>query len=131
MIPVMIFAPSLAEFFNAGSMEYGAMFLRYLSPFYVLCCVNQIYAGALRGSGNTTVPMIVMLSSFVFFRQIYLYIMANFISNTVLPIAMAYPAGWLVCSTAMFIYFKRAKLIKTRIVDDAPATEQSEEKAEA
>lgn len=131
MIPVMIFAPSLAEFFNAGSMEYGAMFLRYLSPFYVLCCVNQIYAGALRGSGNTTVPMIVMLSSFVFFRQIYLYIMANFISNTVLPIAMAYPAGWLVCSTVMFIYFKRAKLIKTRIVDDAPATEQSEEKAGA
>jgi Na+-driven multidrug efflux pump len=132
MIPVMIFAPSLAEFFNAGSMEYGTLFLRYLSPFYVLCCMNQIYAGALRGSGNTTVPMIVMLSSFVFFRQIYLFVMANYISNTVLPIAMSYPAGWLVCSMAMFIYFKRAKLIKTRIVDDAPAiAEDADEPKEA
>ena len=131
MIPVMIFAPSLAEFFNAGSMAYGTLFLRYLSPFYVLCCMNQIYAGALRGSGNTTVPMIVMLSSFVFFRQIYLFVMANYISNTVLPIAMSYPAGWLVCSTVMFIYFKRAKLIRTRIVDDAPmVTEENEEKKE-
>lgn len=131
MIPVMIFAPSLAEFFNAGSMAYGTLFLRYLSPFYVLCCMNQIYAGALRGSGNTTVPMIVMLSSFVFFRQAYLFVVANYISNTVLLIAMSYPAGWLVCSTVMFIYFKRAKLIRTRIVDDAPVvTEENEEKKE-
>ena len=132
MIPVMVFAPTLAEFFNAGSMEYGTLFLRYLSPFYVLCCMNQIYAGALRGSGNTTVPMIVMLSSFVFFRQAYLFVVANYVSNTVLPIAMSYPAGWLVCSMVMFIYFKRAKLIKTRIVDDAPAiSENADEPEEA
>ena len=130
MIPVMIFAPSLSEFFNAGSMEYGTLFLRYLSPFYVLCCMNQIYAGALRGSGNTTVPMIVMLSSFVFFRQAYLFIVANFVSNTVLPIAMSYPAGWLVCSMTMFIYFKRATLIRTRIVDDAPVSSEDADKPE-
>ena len=130
MIPVMIFAPSLSEFFNAGSMEYGTLFLRYLSPFYVLCCMNQIYAGALRGSGNTTVPMIVMLSSFVFFRQAYLFIVANFVSNTVLPIAMSYPAGWLVCSMTMFIYFKRATLIRTRIVDDAPVPSEDADKPE-
>ncbi len=133
MIPVMIFAPHLVKFFNEGAVEYGTIFLRYISPFYVLCCMNQIYAGALRGSGNTTAPMIVMLSSFVFFRQAYLFIMANFISNTVLPIAMSYPAGWLVCSTAMFIYFKRAKLMRGRLVDDAPAPTEDvvEEKAEA
>jgi hypothetical protein len=50
--------------------------------------------------------MVAMLASFVFFRQIYLYIMANFISNTILPIALGYPAGWLVCSVSLAIAYK-------------------------
>ena len=120
MIPVMIFAPQAVWFFNKepAVIEFGTLFIRWLSPFYVLCCVNQIYAGALRGSGNTTAPMLIMLSSFVFFRQAYLFVMANFISNTIIPISMAYPAGWLLCSTLMFIYFKKAKLSKSRLVKD-------------
>lgn len=120
MIPVMIFAPQAVWFFNKepAVIEFGTLFIRWLSPFYVLCCVNQIYAGALRGSGNTTAPMLIMLSSFVFFRQAYLFVMANFISNTIIPISMAYPAGWLLCSTLMFIYFKKANLSKSRLVKD-------------
>lgn len=77
MIPVMVFAPSLVAFFNekATVIEYGTMFLRYISPFYVLCCFNQIYSGALRGAGNTRAPMVIMLASFVVFRQIYLFVL--------------------------------------------------------
>jgi len=120
MIPVMIFAPQAVGFFNKepAVVEFGTLFIRWLSPFYVLCCVNQIYAGALRGSGNTTAPMIIMLLSFVGFRQAYLYVMKNFISNTILPISMSYPAGWLVCSTLMMIYFHKTKLSKGRLVQD-------------
>jgi Na+-driven multidrug efflux pump len=120
MIPVMIFAEFAVGFFNSepAVIEFGTLFIRWLSPFYVLCCVNQIYAGALRGSGNTTAPMIIMLVSFVGFRQAYLFIMKNFISNTILPISMSYPAGWLLCSTLMLIYFNKAKLSKGRLVKD-------------
>lgn len=120
MIPVMIFAEFAVGFFNSepAVVEFGTLFIRWLSPFYVLCCVNQIYAGALRGSGNTTAPMIIMLISFVGFRQAYLFIMKNFISNTILPISMSYPAGWLLCSTLMLIYFNKAKLSKGRLVKD-------------
>lgn len=119
MIPVMIFAPSLVEFFNDKEevVTYGAMLLRYISPFYVLCCVNQIYSGALRGAGNSKMPMIIMLSSFVVFRQIYLYVMANFIANEVIPIAMSYPAGWLVCSLLTAIYYHKANFGKDRVVE--------------
>ena len=120
MVPVMIFAPQAVWFFRRepAVIEFGTLFIRWLSPFYVLCCVNQIYAGALRGSGNTTTPMIIMLVSFVGFRQLYLYVMKNYISNTILPIAMAYPAGWLLCSTLMLIYFNKAQLSKGRLVKD-------------
>ena len=107
MLPVMLFAPYLVKFLNPKEevVLCGAMLLRLISPFYVLCCINQILAGALRGSGNTRAPMIMMLFSFVFFRQLYLFIVANYISNTPTYIAMAYPAGWLVATFILFIYY--------------------------
>ena len=120
MLPVILFAPSLVAFFNNKPevIEYGTLMLRWLSPFYVLCCVNQIYSGALRGAGDSRAPMVILLCSFVFFRQAYLYIMANYISNTIIPIGMAYPAGWLLASVLTLIYFKKAKLDKNRLVED-------------
>jgi putative MATE family efflux protein len=105
---------------ETGVIHYGTMFLTYLTPFYLLPCFNQIYGGALRGSGRSSIPMVAMLFSFVIFRQVYLFIMANFISNTVLPIVMGYPAGWLVCSASLFvayrIFFTDQKLQKAKLI---------------
>ncbi len=123
MIAVIACAPYLVFFFNqkAEVVEYGTLFLRYISPFYVLCCVNQVYSGALRGAGNSRVPMIIMLLSFVLFRQCYLFLMANFISNQILPIAMSYPAGWFVCSTLTLLYYRTVDLAGSRVVEDVEA----------
>ena len=119
LVPVMVFAPNIVAFFNNKEevVAYGSMLLRWLSPFYILCCFNQVYGAALRGAGNTRASMIIMLCSFVFFRQIYLFIMSR-IWNEIIPIAMGYPAGWLLCSLACAIYFYNAKLTKTRLVED-------------
>ena len=118
MIPVMIFAPTFVRFFNQEPdiIKYGTLFLRCITPFYLCHCISHIHSGALSGAGNSTAPMIIMLGSFVAFRQIYLFVMSTFISNTVLPIAMAYPAGWILCSTIMYIYYRTAKLEKSRVV---------------
>lgn len=113
-------APWLVAFFNDKPevVAYGTLFLRYMCPCYVLICVNQVYSGSLRGAGISQPPTYIMLASFVVFRQIYLYIMANFISNTILPIAMGYPAGWLVCSVLTLIYYNHVDLAGKRVVDD-------------
>ena len=118
-IPVIAFAPGLVSFFNSKAevVEYGSMLLRWMSPFYVLCCFNQVYSGALRGSGNSKVPMVIMLASFVGFRQVYLYAMSR-ICNEIIPIAMSYPAGWLLCSTLTLLYYHKVQLNKTRLVED-------------
>ncbi len=119
MVPLLVFTENLVAFFNSKPevVQYGTMLLRSLSPFYVLCCFNQIYSGALRGAGNSKAPMVIMLSSFVVFRQIYLFAMSR-ICNEIIPIAMSYPAGWLLCSTLTTIYYHKAQLGKTRLVED-------------
>lgn len=119
MIPVIIFAPYIAGFFNdeTAVVEHATLFLCWLTPFYVLCCINQVFVGALRGSGNSRAPMIITLCSFVGFRQLYLFFMAR-VCNEILPIAMSYPAGWILCSVIMFIYYKKVRLDKSRLVGD-------------
>jgi len=116
----MAFAPSIVAFLNSKEevVANGAMFLRTLTPFYLLCCFNQIYASALRGAGNSKASMIIMLSSFVLFRQIYLFCMAR-ICNEIIPIAMSYPAGWLLCSLLTAIYYHKAQLGRNRIVEES------------
>ena len=118
-IPVVIFAAPIVSFFNSKAevVTYGAMLLRWLSPFYVLCSFNQIYSSALRGAGNTRAPMFIMVGSFVVFRQIYLFSMSR-ICNEIIPIAMGYPAGWLLCSVLTVAYFYSVNLGKNRLVED-------------
>ena len=120
LVPVLLLAPDLTAFFNSKAevVSYGALLLRLLSPFYFFFCINQIYSAALRGAGNSQVPMWIMLGSFVVFRQIYLYIVANYVSNEIIPIAMSYPAGWFVCSVATLIYYRFCKFDSHRLVED-------------
>ena len=120
LVPVLPLAPDMTAFFNSKPevVSYGALLLRLLSPFYFFFCINQIYSGALRGSGNSQVPMFIMLGSFVVFRQIYLYVMAHFISNEIVPIAMGYPAGWFVCSAVTLLYYAHCKFDSHRLVED-------------
>ncbi len=122
-IPVMVFAPQLVVFFIDvdSAVSYGTMFLRFMTPFYLLCTVNQVYAGALRGSGNSKAPMIIMLTSFVAFRQAYMFIVSNFISNTIIPIVSAYPAGWLLSSILTIIVYLRAPFVRAS-KGDSPQT---------
>ena len=118
MVPVLIYAEPIVAFFNSKPevIHYGSLLLRWITPFYLLCCFNQIYGGALRGAGNSKAPMIIMLCSFVLFRQIYLFAMSR-ICNEIIPIAMSYPAGWLLCSAVTTVYFYKVRLGKSRLVD--------------
>lgn len=118
MIPILLFAPSIVGFLNAepAVVEYGTLFLYWLTPFYVLCSFNQVYASALRGSGNSLAPMIMMLTSFVGFRQLYLFIMSR-VCNEIIPIVMCYPIGWILCSLLTGIYYHRTSLTKKKLID--------------
>lgn len=110
LVPLMVFAEQAISLFNSEPdvIYYGTLYMRLVSPFYLLCCINQVYAGALRGAGDTRAPMVIMLGSFVVFRQIYLYTVSRIFKNSFYPILFAYPAGWILCSILIYIYYRKS-----------------------
>lgn len=107
------FAPTFISLFTneADVIAYGVRFLRIISPFLVLTTFNQIYAGALRGTGNSRTPMIVMLFSFVLFRQAFLFTV-KLLGNELTWISLGYPMGWAMCSLLLAIFYHRSKFYK-------------------
>ena len=111
MFPVILFAPTLASLFNRDPqvLAYGVRFIRLMMPFYIAICFNQIYANALRGAGNSTAPMVIMMGSFIVFRQIYLFIVSR-CCNKITAVALGYPFGWILCSLLLFLYYHKVGL---------------------
>lgn len=120
ILNVMLFAPYLAAVFNSDPnvVENAVILLRLITPFYLCSCVNQVLTASLRGAGNSRAPMIIMLSTFVGFRQLYLFVMSNFISNELIPIGMSYPAGWISCAICLLIYYFRFDFGKSCLTGD-------------
>ena len=102
-----IYAPELSSLFSpdASVIAYGVMFIRLCAPFTVFTCFTQIFSGALRGDGNSQMPMILTLCAYVLFRQVYLYIITRIIPDNVYIVGFAYPAGWMVCAGIMTAYY--------------------------
>ena len=107
LLPLMLLSPQLISLFNQEPevLRYGTLFIRYISPFYLVICINQIISGSLRGAGDSRSCMLIMLGSFVLFRQIYLMIVYR-VWGTVLPVALGYPAGWVLCSVILLLYYR-------------------------
>ncbi|MCR5725433.1 MAG: MATE family efflux transporter [Treponema sp.] len=103
----------LISMFNRdeGVLYYGMFFLRVGAPFYIFRILNQVFAGVLRGLGNALAPTVVMLSSFVAFRQLYLFTVTS-VTDSFVPVSLAYPVGWCMCGILMVsAYFRQKKLL--------------------
>jgi Na+-driven multidrug efflux pump len=110
---VMLFARPLLTMFtqNTEVLQFGQRFILLISPFYLLICFNQIFAGALRGIGNVKGPVAIMLFSFVVFRQLYLFV-NKLLGNSFVVVALAYPAGWALCSVLLTLLYLRSRLCR-------------------
>ena len=102
-------------------VDFGVRFIQIITPFYLMVCFNQIYAGALRGIGDATMPTVIMLCSFVVFRQIYLYI-TRLLNIGFLAVALAYPMGWILCSTLLAIRYHRSVLFRKETGKEPPSS---------
>ena len=108
------FAPSAVRLFSPDPavIEYGVLFIRTNVAFLLFNCINHVLAGALRGRGDSRAPMIIMLSTFVGVRQIYLYIVTRFVANTPRIVGFGYPVGWVCCCALELFYFAHYRHVR-------------------
>ena len=101
------FARTAVRFFSPDPavIDFGVLFIRTNVVFMLFNCINHVLAGALRGRGDSRGPMIIMLSTFVCLRQIYLYVVTHFVSNTPVLVGLGYPVGWVACCVTELLYF--------------------------
>ena len=113
MTLALIFARPILTLFSdsEAALEYGTYFVQIITPFYLFCCFHNIYAGALRGIGNSKLPTYIMLISFVAVRQIYLFVTKQLCPSR-LAVALAYPVGWVLCTILLIIFYGRSELGK-------------------
>lgn len=103
----LLAAPSVALFSqDEAVIEAGVTFIHWNVFFLLFNVVNHVLAGALRGRGDSTGPMVIMLIGFVAVRQLYLHIVTRFVANTEILVGLSYPVGWaLTCFVEVAYYF--------------------------
>ena len=103
---LVTFAPAAVRLFSPDPavIQYGVLFIRANTFFLLFACVDHVLAGALRGRGDSRGPMIIMLSTFVVLRQIYLYWVTRCVANTPLLVGLGYPVGWISCCIVEVAY---------------------------
>ena len=119
---LMIFAPGAVRLFSPDSevIRYGVLFIRTNTAFFLFNCVNHVLAGALRGQGDSRAPMVIMLTSFVAFRQVYLFLVTHYYANTPRVVGFGYPMGWMLCGILEVLYYVRKR---RKSAEDPPAAE--------
>ena len=103
---LVIFAPGATSLFTRDEevIYYGALFLRMNTYFLMFNAVNHVLAGALRGMGESKVPMYCMLTCFVLIRQLYLFIGSRIAYNPYV-VGFGYPVGWMTCCVLELGYY--------------------------
>ena len=108
-----VLAPVLLRMFSQDPevLAIGAMQARTESLFYFLLATSHALAGVYRGAGKTTVPMIVMLSSWCLLRITYITITVRLIP-VINVIFWAYPLTWCTSTIIFIIYYFRANWMR-------------------
>ena len=107
VVLINMFTPEIVSLFTSkeNAIRCGVLLLRFISPFYLFCCFIQIFTGSVSGIGRTFVPMIILVTSFIGARQLYLYAVTRFATNSVVSVGLSYPVGWICAGIAMIIYY--------------------------
>lgn len=84
-------------------IESGVMCIWALAPFYVLLGLIHSFAGAIRGTGNTVGPMVIILFSLCFYRVLWMMFARPYFSD-IRGVYLTYPTSFVIGAVLMIGY---------------------------
>lgn len=92
-------------------ISYGLRMLYILAPFYIFLAISHAFTGIVRGAGNTTMPMIVMVVCWCGLRMLWILTSVP-IFKDITVVFMGWPITWVASSLWLFIYYKKGNWMK-------------------
>ena len=89
---------------SSEAVSIGCRMLLIISPFYLVNIYIENYSGALRGVGDTVMPMLFSIFGICVFRMIYLWVFFPAYPTLEVLCAM-YPVSWILTNTLYMIYY--------------------------
>ena len=116
---VYIFGPEFLHIYSnqADVIKYGMEIFSYTTVTYFLCGLMDLFPGALRGMGYSTVPMILSIIGTVGVRIIWIY--GLFPSHRSLTfLFLSYPVSWIatIIMQVICFWFVRKKIHRMMVV---------------
>ena len=88
-------------------VEFGVAAMKYFCPFYFLLAILHSLAGAVRGTGKSVPPMVVLLLSLCLFRVAWIQFILPFF-HSIDGVFVLYPVSWGLGAVLMVLYTWRA-----------------------
>ena len=84
-------------------VAFGCSAMHYFCPFYFLLAILHGMAGAVRGTGRSVPPMVVLLVSLCLFRVVWIQFVLPFFSG-IEGVFVLYPVSWALGAVLMVLY---------------------------
>ena len=107
---LLVFAdPIIRLFANDDAVAAcGETAMKYFCPFYFLLAVMNVLAGAVRGTGKSVPPMLILLFAMCIFRIFWIWLIVP-LFPTIDGVYLLYPVSWVIGVVLMALYTWKGK----------------------
>ena len=89
-------------------VAFGVSAMKYFCPFYFILAILHGLAGAVRGTGKSVPPMVVLLLSLCLFRVAWIQFILPFF-HSIEGVFVLYPVSWALGAVLMILYAWKGK----------------------
>ncbi|MEG1427033.1 MAG: MATE family efflux transporter, partial [Oscillospiraceae bacterium] len=107
--------PLFAIFSNNPEIVHtGAYYIKIIAPFYLVYLFVEILSGAMRGVGETFIPLLITIFGICVFRVIWCFTAVPY-TGDFMTVVLSYPITWVLTGGAFIVYYLRGKWLTKRM----------------
>lgn len=103
---------------DTNVIKIGVEMVHIMVPAYFTYVFIEIYSGALRGVGNSFMPMVLTGVGVCAFRILWIFFMLP-VWREMKTVVMSYPLSWIITAAFFIIYFKYYSIKQNKLVGEA------------
>lgn len=108
-----VFCPVFIKLFtqNTEVIDIGVSVLRICAPFYALYSFTEVLSGAVKGSGEGLMPMIITVFTVCIMRLVWIWAVVPHFC-TIQTVTLSYPITWALSSFVLILYYMNYSKVK-------------------